>query len=132
MVIQTQSNEIDFLKVEVSRVSVDLQFTKEQLEKQKLQCPTTRDFNSFAEFKDFIATDKTNEKTYIEGVYVCQDFTFEVIRNAAAKGFKVYPALDTVKRHMVCYILLATSGGGMWAFVFEPQSDGIIDNFKFR
>ena len=43
---------------------------------------------TYQEMKTFLAQDPTNNKTYVEGAYVCVDFAAAVNNNAEAKGIR--------------------------------------------
>lgn len=43
---------------------------------------------TFQEMQEFLAGDKTNEHKYVDGEYVCVDFSHEVNNNAEAQGIR--------------------------------------------
>ncbi|MBM3149936.1 MAG: hypothetical protein FJ022_01375 [Chloroflexi bacterium] len=80
---------------------------------------------TFQETMDFLARDKTNENKYVEGQYVCVDFSHEVNNNAEAQGIRCavvdifYPE---GKGHTI--VAFETTDKGL-QFV-EPQFDHLV------
>ncbi len=58
-------------------------------------------FNTLAELNQFVFEDKTKEQKYIPGEFMCYEFAEIMIRNAAAKGFKMYwyPCKDMISNY---------------------------------
>ena len=76
---------------------------------------------SYTEMKSFIQTDKTNQNPYVEGSYVCWQYSSDVINNAFNAGYRcgfVYIALADSAHSIVCF---NTTDKGL-VFI-EPQDD---------
>lgn len=99
-----------------------------------------RDFPDMATLQHFLADDKTDlisgTMPYIPETYVCSHYAFELMRNAAEKGYRIYPVLEIASMGNVIYGLhmsnfavvtqsVAGYGEKNLIVLIEPQTDEI-------
>jgi hypothetical protein len=84
---------------------------------------------TYQQMLTFIQTDTTNLKTYVDGTYVCHDYTSDVKRNAFNVGYRcffVYVELgDATINPSHALVAFNTTDRGI--IYIEPQSDKIMD-----
>lgn len=70
---------------------------------------------SYQEMKNFLAQDKTSEREYVEGKYVCVDFAAAVKANAAKEGIRC------------AYVVIEYRGGtGHTIIAFDTTDQGLV------
>lgn len=75
------NNQIDDVKQSLENTNSDVKYLKNG-DRYELHDPT------YSEMIDFLRSDKTNQKEYIEDVYVCRHFANEVNNNSEACGIR--------------------------------------------
>jgi len=80
---------------------------------------------TYAEMVAFLAADKTNERVYNADTYNCYDYTSDLCKNAAVKGYRigfVYIYFKDSAHALVCF---DTVDKGL--IYVEPQYDAIVN-----
>ena len=81
------------------------------------------------EVEEFLRYDKTDLKNYINGSYMCLDFSLDVARNASYFGIEAFPSIiirNTTSAHAVVCFDTVEKG----VIYFEPQTDAYYDPFN--
>ncbi|MEM2618825.1 MAG: hypothetical protein QXR87_04440 [Candidatus Hadarchaeales archaeon] len=76
---------------------------------------------TYSEMLDFLGRDRTDDKPYIQGVYVCYHFAAEVGRNADREGLR--SAFVIVRFPDVTHALVAFNTTDRGLIFIEPQTD---------
>lgn len=95
---------------------------------------TTTGFNikdpTYQQMLTFIKSDTTDQNTYVDGSYVCHDFTSDVKINAFNAGYRCYYVSIEMGRFMptgVGHALVAFNTTDRGIIYIEPQSDRITN-----
>jgi len=95
---------------------------------------TTTGFNikdpTYQEMLTFIRNDKTDQKNYIDGSYVCHDFTIDVKRNAFNAGYRCFFVYIEMGKYTVdpsAHALVAFNTTDRGIVYIEPQTDMIMN-----
>jgi hypothetical protein len=84
---------------------------------------------TYQQMLTFIQNDKTDEKEYVEGSYVCHDFTSDVKRNAFNAGYRCFFVSIEMGDFMptsVGHALVAFNTTDRGIVYIEPQTDIIM------
>jgi len=80
----------------------------------------------YSELVSFLRRDRTDEHEYIDGVYVCVDFTEDLIRNAMREGIFMCATYLEFEDMDYAHTLVAVNTTDMGVVYVEPQTDRII------
>ena len=81
---------------------------------------------TYQEAMDFLATDRTDENEYLEGIYTCSDFATDFNNNAEAAGLRcayIYIEYTGDTGHSI--VAFDTVDRGM--IFIEPQFDKVVE-----
>jgi hypothetical protein len=85
---------------------------------------------TYQEMLEFIRADKTDENAYVDGDYICHDFSYDVKRNAFDAGYRCFwvsiemgEYSPTVAGHAI--VAFNTTDRGI--IYIEPQSDKVMN-----
>lgn len=122
-------DELEAAQAELATVEIELNASKELVESledtlSNLQVNYARltigygyvlGDPSYQEMEDFLKQDKTSEQEYLEGEYICVDFTATVKANAAKEGIRC------------AYVAIEYRGGSGHAIVaFDTTDEGLV------
>lgn len=80
---------------------------------------------TYSEAINFIVVDKTDKNTYVEGSYVCHDFSYDVKRNAFKAGYRCFYIVIEFKSNLGHAIVgFNTTDKGL--LFIEPQYDKVV------
>ena len=122
-------DELEAMQAELATVEIELNASKELVESledtlSNLQANYARLTTgygyvlrdpSYQEMKDFLKQDETSKQEYVEGEYICVDFTAAVKANAAKEGIRC------------AYVAIEYRGGSGHAIVaFDTTDEGLV------
>ena len=82
---------------------------------------------TYNELIEFLARDTTDSKPYIEGEYVCSDFSAEVNNNAEAKGIRAAFVIIRLPQEVPAeHALIAFETKDKGLIFIEPQLDKVV------
>jgi hypothetical protein len=76
---------------------------------------------TYAQAKAFIAADNTDNNLYIDEMYVCEDFAFDVVTHALQQ--KIRCAFVSIRYPVSAHAIIAFNTTDRGVIYFEPQSD---------
>lgn len=82
---------------------------------------------TFAEMKEFIENDCTEQMSWVEGVFTCYDFSNRVLNNAKLQNIRAGRVHLDDSHAIVCF---DTVDEGMW--FLEPQNDGLFSSYQLN
>jgi hypothetical protein len=122
------NDQLTDIKEDLFQVNQSLQENSSELEKLKSGDKFELHDPTYNEVYNFIASDKTNEKTYVEDVFDCEHFSQMINNNAENLGIKcaivVVYFQETNTGHMI--VGFNTIDNGM--VYIEPQTDEWVEN----
>jgi len=80
---------------------------------------------TYKEMREFLASDKTDSKPYIEGEYVCSDFAAQLNNNAEANGIRAAYVRIRSKNWWHAVVAFETVDRGL--IFIDPQSDREVE-----
>jgi len=103
------------------KILIDIYSRQLELMNLTLHDPT------FDEMMVFLNIDKTNEREYIQNIYVCKNFANDFIVNASLFGLRCAFVTISYKKDIDCHAVVAFNVTGRGLVYIEPQSDKILD-----
>lgn len=91
-----------------------------------------KDFPDMATLLSFLAEDQTDQIPYVDGKWVCSDYSFQLVRNAAAKGYKLHLVClySMWGAHMMTLAIIEKyvphAGKHKYCFFVEPMTDEVL------
>jgi len=101
--------------IHVAEVSPTIQITANGEEPADLH-----EFASVEELRFWLRADETNWAGYVIQTHDCDDFAYDLVKNATRDGYFVTLYLDTEAGHLMCAAKIGNS-----VFIIEPQTDNI-------
>jgi len=88
-------------------------------------------YPTYNEIREFVAKDQTDKKTYIPGVYVCHNFSVDVIKNAYENNIHAgYVSLENNGTPIHAIVVFNTCDRGL--IFLEPQMDVLFTRDKMN
>jgi len=97
------------------------------MEEKPSQTPVEIHDPTFAEMEIFLHNDKTDENSYINGKYMCKEFSTDLINNAIKQKIRcAFVVIDKVGEIDHAIVAFNTTDQGL--IYIEPMSDAILED----